>query len=172
MIIQAGFDIQVLARPYIVPNGVPLNRLVVVGLNSDMCLISIGIASYQFDGSLEPLFDDIFKVLTTEGIKYFAIAYGGCWQDFDFESAEPAPAEIEKLRRLATALGLRMIGNYGVDESRATAVELHSYFDQHGRDLPETMLHWRHSSLSKYPECHWWQDFVKKYGDLLSSNSN
>ncbi|YCH07275.1 hypothetical protein ACTAQJ_19630 [Arthrobacter sp. alpha11c] len=172
MIIQAGFDIQVLARPYIVPNEIPLSRLVVIGLNSDMCLTSIGIASYQFDGSLEPLFDDIFEVLTTEGIKYFAIAYGGCWQHFDFESAEPSPAETEKLRRLAIARGLLMIGNYGIDESRATAVELHSFFDQHRRDLPETMLHWRHSSLSKYPECHWWQDFVKRYGHLLNSNGN
>ncbi len=171
MIIQAGFDIQVLARPYIAPNEKPLSRLVVIGLDSDMCFTSIGIASYRFNGSLEPLFDNVFKVLRTEGIKYFAIAYGGCWQHFDFDSVEPAPAEIEKLRKMAAVRGLEMIGNYAVDASPET-VELHSYFDRQGRDLPETMLHWRHSSLSKQPECHWWQDFVKRYGHLLKSNGN
>lgn len=140
-----------LARPYIVPNGIPLTRLVVVGLNSDMCFSSVGVASLQFEGSLEPLFDDILEFLPVEGTKYFAIAYAGSWPAYDFESAQPASADVEQLRKRAEASGLHMIGSFGITEASAMHVDVQSYFDRSGMDLPETMLHWRHSILGNCP---------------------
>ncbi|MDI2033519.1 hypothetical protein [Paenarthrobacter nitroguajacolicus] len=151
MIIQSGFDFQVLARPYILPNGVLLPRLVVVGLDSDMCFRSAGIASFQFDGWQEPLIDDILEVLPADGTRYFAIAYPGFWRTHNFESAQPSAADVESLRERAGERGLYLLGHFGIGEEHEMQVNLESYFDQSEMVVPRTMLHWRHSVLPNCP---------------------
>ncbi|WP_454699697.1 hypothetical protein [Arthrobacter humicola] len=63
MIIQAGFDLQILARPLIVQAGKILPRLVVIRLDSEMQLDGVEVVSEGFSGSLEPHFDAILAAL-------------------------------------------------------------------------------------------------------------
>ncbi|KRE81107.1 hypothetical protein ASG77_04135 [Arthrobacter sp. Soil762] len=54
MIIQAGFDLQILVRPLIVQDGRVLPKLVVIGLDADMQLDGIKVVSDEFAGLLVP----------------------------------------------------------------------------------------------------------------------
>lgn len=81
MIIQAGFDLELLARPLIVQEDKVLPRLVVIGLDAEMQLESIKVASDHFSGQLEPEFDAILDELEPKWTRYFAIAHAGIWTE-------------------------------------------------------------------------------------------
>jgi hypothetical protein len=150
MIIQAGFDLQILARPLIVQEGRVLPRLVVIGLDADMQLDSIAVVSDEFAGSLEPHHNAILDGLGLEWTKYFAIAHAGIWTEDNYSFDEPILIEAKALETLAAQRGLQMIGHFGLDETAYMSAGPHSYFDQYLLDLPPTMSHWVNS---KYGKC-------------------
>lgn len=147
MIIQAGFDLQILARPLIVQEGRVLPRLVVIGLDADMQLDSVGVVSEEFTGSLEPHFDAVLAALDPEWTKYFGIAHAGTWPEGDYYPDVPIHLEAQKLAGVAAQRGFRMIGHFGQDETGYMAAGAHCYFDQYPSldDLPCTMTHWESS---------------------------
>jgi hypothetical protein len=150
MIIQAGFDLEFLARPLIVQQGKLLPRLVVIGLDAEMQLECLEIASDRFGGKLEPHFDSIFDELDAEWTRYFAIAHAGIWTEHSLPWEVPIIMEAEGLRTLADQRGFHMIGHFGLDETGYMCNGPHAYFDQYHRGLPCTMDHWVHS---KYGTC-------------------
>lgn len=152
MIIQAGFDLQILVRPIIVQEGRVLPKLVVIGLDADMQLDGINVVSDEFAGSLEPHHDAILDWMDLEWTKYFAIAHAGIWPEDDYYSESPILQEAETLKTAAAQRGLRMIGHFGLDETGYMSDGPHSYFDQYGlsEHLPPTMSHWVNS---KYGTC-------------------
>lgn len=152
MIIQAGFDLQILARPLIVQEEKLYPRLVVIGLDAEMQLESIRVVTESFEGSLNPFQDAILDNLDLEGSKYFSIAHAGIWAEDDYYDEQPILAEAKKLKGIAEERGLHMIGHFGLDETGYMSNGPHSYFDQYpsGDDLPDTMLHWVHS---RFGEC-------------------
>jgi hypothetical protein len=77
MIIQAGFDLELLAQPLIVQEDKLLPRLVVIGLDAEMQRESIKVASDQFTGRQEPEFDSILNELEPRWTRCFAIAHAG-----------------------------------------------------------------------------------------------
>jgi hypothetical protein len=148
MIIQAGFDLELLARPLIVQEDKLLPRLVVIGLDAEMQLESIKLASEHFTGKLEPQFDAILDELEPQWTRYFAIAHAGIWAEDCPPWEVPIIQEAADLNALATQAGFRMIGHIGIDAMGYMCDGPHSYFDQYrlGNDLPCTMSHWVHSS--------------------------
>ena len=151
MIIQAGFDLEILARPFIVREGIVLPRLVVVGLDADMQLDRVEVVSEEFTGSLEPHFDAVLAALDPEWTKYFAIAHAGTWTERDYSPQDPIHLEAKKLEGVAAQRGFRMIGHFGQDETGYMSAGAHHYFDQYPGhdDLPCTMTHWVHSMFGK-----------------------
>ncbi|MBT2593947.1 hypothetical protein [Arthrobacter sp. ISL-72] len=149
MIIQAGFDLEILARPFIVQDGIVLPRLVVIGLDVDMQLDCLEVISEKFGGSLEPHFDAILSPLDPEWTKYFAIAHAGTWSERDYYPEDPIHRKATKLARVAAQRGFRMIGHFGQDETGHMSAGAHYYFDQYPShdDLPCTMTHWESSHL-------------------------
>ncbi|MET3719971.1 MULTISPECIES: hypothetical protein [unclassified Arthrobacter] len=75
MIIQAGFDLQILVRPLVVQEGRVLPKLVVIALDADMQLDGIKVASDEFAGSLEPHYDASLDWMDLDWTRYFAIAH-------------------------------------------------------------------------------------------------
>jgi hypothetical protein len=149
MIIQAGFDLQILARPLIVQEGRVLPKLVVIGLDADMQLDGIRVVDKEFSGSLKPHHDEILGGLDPKWTRYFAIAHAGIWPE-DYNYYDPIHLEAQALETVAAQRGLHMIGHFGLDETGYVSAQAHSYFDQYGLDLPPTMSHWVHS---KYGKC-------------------
>jgi hypothetical protein len=152
MIIQAGFDLELLARPLIVQEEKLYPRLVMIGLDAEMQLESIRVVTESFEGSLKPLQDAILEHLDLDGIRYFAIAHAGIWAEDDYFGEQPILAEAKLLAEAAAERGLHMIGHFGLDETGYMSAGPHSYFDQYasGDDLPDTMTHWVHS---RYGHC-------------------
>lgn len=150
MIIQAGFDLQILARPLIVQEGRVLPKLVVIGLDAEMQLDSIEVVSDAFAGSLEPHHNSILDGLDLEWTKYFAIAHAGIWTENNYNCDDPILTEAKALQTVAAQRGIQMIGHFGLDETGYMSAGAHSYFDQYLLDLPPTMSHWVHS---KYGKC-------------------
>ncbi|MCZ9882891.1 hypothetical protein [Arthrobacter sp. B2a2-09] len=151
MIIQAGFDLQILARPLIVQEEKLYPRLVVIGLDTEMQLDNIAIVSERFEGGLEPFQDEILDSLHPERTKFFAIAHAGIWaEDYCFDH-QPIHKEATRLGKAAAARGFHMIGHFGLDETGYMSNGPHSYFDQYalGDNLPDTMTHWVHSRFGK-----------------------
>jgi hypothetical protein len=149
MIIQAGFDLALLARPYIVQAHGVLPRIVAVGLDSDMRLDVVTVVSDEFKGTLKPHFEEILDDLRHQDTKYFAIAHAYCWPE-TWDDMEPILSEAKTLKALAEAeLGLEMIGHFGMDKNGYTSSGPHSYFDGYYNLLPETQFHWSHSTLGK-----------------------
>ncbi|MFJ4171920.1 hypothetical protein ACIPY3_20625 [Paenarthrobacter sp. NPDC089714] len=149
MIIQAGFDLQILAYPHVVQGSTVLPRIVAVGLDAEMRLDIVTVVTDDFSGSLTPHFNEILDALRHQETKYFAIAHAGCWPE-NWEQTEPILVEAETLKALAKAeLGLEMIGHFGMDEDGYTCSGPHSYFDGYYNLLPETEFHWCHSTLGK-----------------------
>ncbi|WAH95492.1 hypothetical protein [Arthrobacter sp. MMS18-M83] len=151
MIIQAGFDLELLARPLIVQEGKLRPRLVVIGLDAEMQLESIRVVSESFEGSLKPFQDAILEHPDLEGTKYFAIAHAGIWVEDDYFDEQPILAEAKQLSGIAKERGLHMIGHFGLDDTGYMSNGPHSYFDQYslGDDLPSTMTHWVHSRFGR-----------------------
>jgi hypothetical protein len=149
MIIQAGFDLELLARLLIVPEGTVLHKLVVIGLDSSMQLASIHVVSHQFDGRMEPYFRSILDQLDVESTRYFAVAHAGAWPECPNQAA-PVLEEAEALRTLAHQRGFQMIGHFGLDGTEYMSNGPHYYFDRYHLGLPCTMDHWVHS---QYGSC-------------------
>jgi hypothetical protein len=97
MIIQAGFDLEFLARLQIVPLGEVLPRLVLIAVDADMQLADISVATRRFDGRLEPHFDSILGRLDPETTRYFAIAHAGCWSEC-LDTEDPVLQDANALR--------------------------------------------------------------------------
>lgn len=152
MIIQAGFDLVLLAHPLIVHEERMFPKLVVIGLDAEMQLERISVVSDQFMGRLEPHFDAVLNELEPDSTRYFAIAHAGAWAEQWPPWEEPIIQEAEGLKTLAGQRGFRMIGHVGIDETGYTCNGPHMYFDQYplGDDLPCTMNHWVHSSYRGY----------------------
>ncbi|MBT2513669.1 hypothetical protein [Arthrobacter sp. ISL-30] len=147
MIIQAGFDFQLIARPFIVPDGYLLPRLVVMGLDSEMQLDTIEVVSDEFAGTLEPFRDAILNAFDPKWTKYFAIAHAGIWCENSYD--DPILVEARLLAEETEKQGVHMIGHFGIDETGYMSAMAHSYFDQYPshKDLPRTMTHWVHSKI-------------------------
>ena len=105
MIIQAGFDLQILARPLIDQEEKLYPRLVVIGLDAEMQLESIRVVTESFEGSLNPFQDAILEDLDLEGSKYFAIAHAGIWAEDDYFDEQPILAEAKLLSEAAAERG-------------------------------------------------------------------
>lgn len=144
MIIQAGFDLEFLARLQIVPLGEVLPRLVLIAVDADMQLADISVATRRFDGRLEPHFDSILGRLDPETTRYFAIAHAGCWSEC-LDTEDPVLQDANALRELALQRGFVMLGHFGLDECGYTSNGPHYYFDRYRLGLPCTMDHWVHS---------------------------
>lgn len=151
MIIQAGFDLQILVRPLIVQGEKVLPKLVVIALDGDMQLDGIKVVSDEFAGSLEPHHDAILDWMDLDWTKYFAIAHAGIWPEDDYCSESPILQGAKTLEAVAAQRGLRMIGHFGLDETGYMSDGPHSYFDQYGlsEHLPPTMSHWVNSRYGK-----------------------
>ncbi|QCP00229.1 hypothetical protein FCN77_24095 [Arthrobacter sp. 24S4-2] len=155
MIIQAGFDLQILARPLIVQQGRVLPRLVVIGLDAEMQLDGVEVVSDEFAGSLKPHHDAILDGLDPEWTKYFAIAHAGIWTEHNYHCDDPILLEAAELETVAAHRGFHMIGHFGQDETGYMSAGAHSYFDQYPRhvELPCTMTHWVNSKVSTCWRC-------------------
>ncbi|MGX5716707.1 hypothetical protein [Arthrobacter sp. MAHUQ-56] len=151
MIIQAGFDLQILIRPLVVQEGRVLPKLVAVALDADMQLDGIKIVSDEFAGSLTPHLEAILDWMDLDWSRYFAIGHAGIWPENDYYSESPVLQEAKTLEAAAAQRGLRMIGHFGIDETGYMSDGPHSYFDQYGliEGLPPTMSHWVHSKHGK-----------------------
>jgi hypothetical protein len=151
MIIQAGFDLELLARPLIVQEGKVFPRLVVIGLDAELQLESIRVVTESFSGILGTFQEAILEHLDLGGTKYFAIAHAEIWAESDFYDEQPILIEAKQLEKVAAERGLHMIGHFGIDETGYMSDGPHSYFDQYpsGDDLPSTMTHWVHSRFGK-----------------------
>lgn len=151
MIIQAGFDLELLARPLIVHEGNVLPRLVVIGLDANMQLENLEVASDQFAGRLEPYFDSILDTLDPEWTRYFAVVHAGVWMEDSLPWDVPIIMEAEGLKTLANERGYQLIGHLGLDATGYMCDGPHAYFDQYplGDELPCTMNHWVHSGYGK-----------------------
>ncbi|MEY9778508.1 hypothetical protein [Arthrobacter sp. MW3 TE3886] len=149
MIIQAGFDFQVLARPFIVQDGKLMPKLVVMCVDEEMRLDTVEVMAEDFAGSLTPFHDAVLAALHPEFTKYFAIAHPGRFSEYDF--SEPIMDEADALESKAAERGVQLIGHFAIDETGYMSARAHSYFDQYPShdDLPRTMFHWSHSRLGK-----------------------
>lgn len=150
MIIQAGFDFEILARPFIVQHGKLVPRLVLIGLDAEMQLDSVHVITEDFAGALAPFHDAVLAALDTEFTKYFALAHPGRFTGNIH--TEPIMDEAAELESKAAERGLQLIGHFAIDETGYMSARAHLYFDQYPQhdDLPRTMLHW---SRSKLPRC-------------------
>ena len=91
MIIQAGFDFEILARPFIFQQGKLTPRLVLICLDADMQLDSVDVVANHFEGCVAQFHDAVLAALDPECTKYFAIAHpGSLSEDYRFE---PNPLE-------------------------------------------------------------------------------
>lgn len=147
MIIQAGFDFEILARPLIIQHGMLMPSLVLICLDENMQLDSVVVVPGNFSGCLVPFEGAILASLDPEYTKYFAIAHPG---SFSEDSGEPDPLfdEARALETKAAARGVKLIGHFALDETGYMAARARSYFDQYPGhdDLPRTMVHWVHST--------------------------
>lgn len=144
MIIQAGFDLELLARLLIAPTGIVQPKLVVIELDADMQFADIQVVSHQFDGRLEPHVQAILDQLDPNGTRYFAIAHAGVWPECP-DADSPILEEAHELRTRAHQRGFLMIGHLGLEETEYMSNGPHYYFDRYHLGLPCTMDHWVHS---------------------------
>lgn len=149
MILQAGFDFEILARPYIVQDGRLTPKLVLICVDSEMRLDSISVITDNFQGSIGPFQDSILEALDPEYVRYFAIAHAGRFSEYDF--SEPIMDEAQVLDEAAAEHGMQLIGHLALDETGYMSARARSYFDQYPShdDLPRTMFHWSHSEFGE-----------------------
>jgi hypothetical protein len=150
MIIQAGFDFVILARPFIVPDGRVRSNLVLVCVDADMQLDSVQVITEDFAGSLAPFHDAVLMALDSEFTRYFAIAHPGRFSGY-FGGSEPILDDANSLESKAAERGMQLIGHFAVDETGYMSARAHMYFDQYPshNDLPRTMLHWSRSNVDR-----------------------
>ncbi|MET3812085.1 hypothetical protein [Arthrobacter sp. UYEF3] len=149
MIIQAGFDFEVLARPFIVQDGKLMPHLVVICVDTEMRFNSVEVVADDFSGSLAPFQDAVLFALDPEHTRYFAIAHPGRFSEYDV--SEPIIDEARALASKAAERGMQLIGHFAIDETGYMSAQARSFFDQYPgyEDLPRTMFHWAHSKLGK-----------------------
>ena len=149
MIIQAGFDFVILARPFIVPDGRVRSNLVLVCVDAEMQLDSVQVITEDFAGSLAPFHDALLVALDSEFTKYFAIAHPGSFSDYG--CSDQIMDEVDELESKAAERGMQLIGHFAVDETGYISARAHMYFDQYPshNDLPRTMLHWSRSNVDR-----------------------
>ena len=150
MIIQAGFDFEILARPLILQQGKLTPRLVLICLDADMQLDSVDVVANHFEGCVAQFHDAVLAALDPEHTKYFAIAHPGSFSE-DFDYSDPILDEVRTLESKAAERGMQLIGHFAIDETGYWSTRARSYFDQYPRhdDLPRTMLHWSHSNVDR-----------------------
>lgn len=150
MIIQAGFDLETLARPFIVQDGRIMPRLVLICLDADMQLDSVDVVPGDFAGCLVPFQDAVLAALDPEYTKFFAIAHPGRFSE-DYGDPDPILDEALTLESKASEREMQLIGHFAIDETGYMSARARSYFDQYPShdDLPRTMFHWSHSKLGK-----------------------
>jgi hypothetical protein len=150
MIIQAGFDLEILARPLILQHGMLMPRLVLISLDADMQLNDVKVLPGEFMGCLVPFQNSVLAVLDPEVTKYFAVAHPRSFGEDD-GSPDPVLEEARTLESKAGERGLQMIGHFAIDETGYLSARTRLYFDQDPghNDLPRTMLHWSHSALAR-----------------------
>ena len=148
MIIQAGFDFEILARPFIFQQGKLTPRLVLICLDADMQLDSVDVVANHFEGCVAQFHDAVLAALDPECTKYFAIAHPGSLSE-DFRFSDPILDEVRTLESKAAERGMQLIGHFVIDETGYWSTRARMYFDQYPRhnDLPRTMLHWSRSKL-------------------------
>ena len=149
MIIQAGFDFETLARPFIVQGGKLMPRLVLICVDAEMRLSSVDVVADDFSGSLAPFRDAVLAALDAEYTRYFAIAHPGRFSEY--HCSEPILDEARALESEAADRGMQLIGHFAIDETGYMSARACSYFDQYpgNDDLPRTMFHWSHSRLGQ-----------------------
>ena len=150
MIIQAGFDLEILARPLIIQHDKLLPRLVLICLDADMQLDSVDVVANHFEGCVAQFHDAVLAALDPEYTKYFAIAHPGSF-DEDFGPSDPILDEVRTLEATAAERGVQLIGHFVIDETGYWSTRARSDFDQYPSldALPRTMLHWSHSNVDR-----------------------
>lgn len=150
MIIQAGFDLELLARPLILQHGRPMPRLVLICLDAEMQLNDVDVVPGDFVGCLVPFQDAVQAALVPGDTKYFAIAHPGSFGEA-CGYPDPVLEEARALESKAAERGIQLIGHFALDETGYMSARARLYFDQypHHADLPRTMFHWSHSKLGK-----------------------
>ncbi len=150
MIIQAGFDFEILARPLIIQHGMLMPSLVLIRLDREMQLDNVDVVPGHFEGCLAPFHDAVLAALDPKYTKYFAIAHPGRFSE-DYGYLDPIMDEASALESKAKERGVQLIGHFAIDETGYMSARARMYFDQYPShdDLPRTMLHWSHSTLGK-----------------------
>ena len=150
MIIQAGFDLEILARPLILQHGRLMPRLVLICLDADMQLNDVDVVPGDFAGCLVPFQDAVLAGLDPEDTMYFAIAHPGSFSEA-YGYPDPILDEARELESRTAERGMQLIGHFAIDETGYWSARARSYFDQYPshNDLPRTMFHWFHSKLGK-----------------------
>jgi hypothetical protein len=150
MIIQAGFDFELLARPLIIQHGMLMPSLVLICLDAEMQLDSVDVVPGDFAGCLVPFEGAILAALDPEYTKYFAIAHPGSFSEA-YGEPDPLLDEANALEVKAAERGFQLIGHVAIDETGYMSARARSFFDQYPShdDLPRTMFHWAHSKLGK-----------------------
>ena len=150
MIIQAGFDFEILARPLIIQHGMLMPSLVLICLDADMQLDSVDVVPGNFACCLVPFEGAILPAPDPEYTKYFAIAHPGSFSEA-YGEPDPLLDEANALEAKAAERGFQLIGHVAIDETGYMSARARSFFDQYPRhdDLPRTMFHWSHSKLGK-----------------------
>ena len=150
MIIQAGFDFVILARPFIVPDGRLRPNLVLVCVDAEMQLDSVEVIADDFAGCLVPFHDAVLTALDREYTRYFAIAHPGRFSE-EYCGSDPVLDEARILESKAAERGMHLIGHIAIDETGYMSARGRMYFDQYPShdDLPRTMLHWSHSKVDR-----------------------
>lgn len=148
MIIQAGFDFEILARPRIIQHGMLMPTLVLICLDESMQLNSVRIVPGTFAGCLVPFEGAILAALNPDYTKYFAIAHPGSFSE-GFSEPDPLLDEAAALETKAAERGMRLIGHFAIDETGSMSARPRSYFDEYPshKDLPRTMVHWVHEKF-------------------------
>ena len=150
MIIQAGFDLAILARPLILQHGRLMPRLVLISLDADMQLNDVDVVPGEFMGCLVPFQDSVLAALDPAATKYFAVAHPASF-GADDGGEDPVLEEARTLESKAAERGIQLIGHFAIDETSYLSARTPLYFDQDPghNDLPRTMLHWSHSALAR-----------------------
>lgn len=150
MIIQAGFDFEILARPLIIQHGMLMPSLVLICMDRDMQLDSVDVVPGDFAGCLVPFQDAVLAALDPEYTKYFAIAHPGRFSE-DYGDPDPVLDEARTLESKAAERGIQLIGHFAIDETGYMSARARMFFDQYPshNDLPRTMFHWSHSKLDR-----------------------
>ncbi|WP_125614718.1 hypothetical protein [Specibacter cremeus] len=147
MIIQAGFDFEILAQPHLLCDGGTTDKLVLIEADRDLEPVSVRVVSEEFDGSLKPHIDAIVERLDPEETRFFGIAHAGDIAPWGYVDKD-LDADSEALRKLADSRGFRLLAHLVFTADSWISLYGNSYFELYGdryADLPSTMREWKRS---------------------------